>query len=190
MVSRTFQRAVQDVRQELRRAGLDALLDRIELHRSWSILDHAGLALGLFVSGDRRRRIIGVIRIPVLTLPLINGWARWVRSWKIGSPCRISLRFVLRHEVGHALAHWLGCFGTPGKPWGSGTSFTPYAATSADEDLAETVAIFLTRRGHPPRRHLDQHLAAKWRAAGDLLHAGRRRCAVRSASPQPCRNTR
>jgi hypothetical protein len=185
-----FNRAVVDVQRELRNLGLGPMVERITIDRSWSLLDHGTGALGLYIPGDRRCRYIGRIAIPTVALPLHNGIAYALRRCGFRRRTRASLRFVLRHELAHGLAHWLGILERPGPPWGMGTCFTSYATTSSGEDLAETVALHLTCRGRAPRRHLDQHLAAKWRAAGDLLHAGRRRCAARSASPQPRGNTR
>lgn len=163
------------MQRELHQAGLGTLLQRVDLASSWSLEDHALLAFGLYLPGSRQRACIGSIRIPAAILPLYRWCAFWSRRIGIGVLPRVSLRFVLRHEYAHALAHHLGYLGNPGAPWGTGSTFTEYATTDPDEDLAETVALFLTRRGRPPRNGLDQHLTAKWRAAGQLLREGQRR---------------
>jgi hypothetical protein len=160
-----FHRAVADVQRELRQSGLGFLAERVIVSLSWSLYDNALMAVGLYFPGDRRRRCIGRIAIPAMVLPASRLVARLLPSFV----SRPSTRFVLRHEYAHALAHLLGRFDAPGLPWGTGDSFTDYAATSADEDLAETVALFITHRGRMPRRQPSRTLRAKWRAAGHLI---------------------
>jgi hypothetical protein len=160
-----FRRAVADVQRELRRLGLEVLIERVAVQSSWSIRDNILMAVGLYFPGDRRRRCIGRIAIPAMVMPASRLVARLLPSFV----SRPSTRFVLRHEYAHALAHLLGCFDAPGLPWGTGDSFTEYAATSAGEDLAETVALFITHRGRMPRRQASRTLRTKWRAARHLI---------------------
>lgn len=169
-----FHRAISDVQRELRQYDLDVLVDRIEIEESWSIADMATCALGLFQPGNRRRRIIGSIAIPALNLPVINGFVFCARTLGIDCPRRASLRYVVRHEYAHGLAHLLGLLDRTGSPWGYGACFTTYAETDADEDLAETVALFLTRHGKPPCLRMDQMLRAKWNYAAHLINQARR----------------
>jgi hypothetical protein len=158
-------RALSDVQRELSAIGLDDLIDRVDIEESYGLDDLLTGAYGLFWPGARHRRIIGRITVPAFNLDVLN--------WFGGS--RTSLRFVLRHEYGHALAHRLGLLGRPGRPWGMGAHVSSYALTNPDEDLAETVALHLTHRGRFPYRRRDPDLLAKWRAAGALLRAGRSR---------------
>ena len=168
-----FRRAVADVQRELRQLGLGSLVERIAIDRSWSLFDHGTRAVGLFYPGDRRCRQIGRIAIPAIALPLHNGFVSTLRCCGFSDRPRTSLRFVLRHEMAHGLAHWLGMLDRPGPPWGRGSCFTPYATTSAGEDLAETVALVITHRGRLPRRRPCRDLRAKWRAAKRLIHQAR-----------------
>jgi len=158
-------RALSDVQRELSEIGLDDLIARVDIEESYGLDDLLTGAYGLFWPHARHRRIIGRITVPAFNLDVLN--------WFGGS--RTSLRFVLRHEYGHALAHRLGLLGRPGRPWGIGTHVSSYALTNPDEDLAETVALHLTNRGRFPYRRRDPDLLAKWRAAGALLRAGRSR---------------
>ena len=160
-----FCRAVADVQRELRRLGLEVLTERVTVQSSWSIRDNILMAVGLYFPGDRRRRCIGRIAIPAMVLPTSRLVARLLPSFA----SRPSTRFVLRHEYAHALAHLLDLFDDPESPWGTGDCFTDYAATSASEDLAETVALFITHRGRMPRRQPNRTLRAKWRAAERLI---------------------
>ena len=161
----SFRRAVADVRGELRQCGLGVLAERVIVQRSWSIRDNCLLAVGLYFPGDRRQRFIGRIAIPAIVMPVTRLLARFVPSFA----SRPSTRFVLRHEYAHALAHLLGRFDAPGSPWGTGDCLTDYAATAAVEDLAETVALFITYRRRLPRRKPSRTLRAKWRAAEHLI---------------------
>ncbi len=165
MPGSAFRRAVADVQRELWQCGLGVLAGRVIVSRSWSLYDNCLMAVGLYFPGDRRRRCIGRIAIPAIVLPAARLIARVLPSFA----SRPSTRFVLRHEYAHALAHLMGRFDAPGSPWGTGDSFTDYAATSAGEDLAETVALFITHRGRMPRRQPSRTLRAKWRAAEHLI---------------------
>jgi hypothetical protein len=160
-----FRRAVADVQRELRLLGLGVLAYRVMVQWSWSFHDNCLLAVGLYFPGDRRRHCLGRIAIPAIVLPAARLIARVLPSFA----SRPSTRFVLRHEYAHALAHLMGRFEAPGSPWGTGDSFTDYAATSASEDLAETVALFITHQGRMPRRQPSRTLHAKWRAAERLI---------------------
>ena len=165
-----FNRAISCVQRELRQLDLDELVDRVEIEESWSIANMATCALGLFQPGSRRSRIIGSIAIPALNLPFANGIAYCARAMGLNGTSRSSLRFVVRHEYAHGLAHLLGLLDNTGMPWGYGTCFTEYATTNADEDLAETVALFLTRHGRPPCDLSNVWLRSKWVCAARLIH--------------------
>lgn len=160
-----FRRAVADVQRELMHCGLGVLIERVIVYRSWSLYDHSLMAVGLYFPGDRRRRCIGRISIPAVVLLATRLAAGLLPSFA----SRPSTRFVLRYEYAHALAHLMGRFDAPGSPWGTGDHLTEYAATSAGEDLAETVALFITHRGRMPRRQPSRTLRAKWRAAERLI---------------------
>ena len=166
----TFARAVLDVQRELCHTWkLHELVDRVDIEESWSVANHATMAFGLFYPGSRRCRTIGSITIPAVNIPVFNGLTYCARAIGLDGPSRVSLRAVVRHEFAHGLAHLLGLLNNTRRPWGIGTCFTDYATTDADEDLAETVALYLTRRGRPPQ-HMDFWLRAKWVCAARLIH--------------------
>jgi hypothetical protein len=96
---------------------------------------------------------------------------------------RGSLRGILRHEYGHALAHhypslingkWFqGIFG--GKysdeafpdDW-EGDFVSDYAGTNPSEDFAETFMVYLRNRGGLPRCFSTPAMGRKWKFIRDL----------------------
>ncbi len=122
----------------------------------------------------------GEIRIPAVSLLRLGEWFGYTRS---------SLRDVLRHEYGHALAdthpalvrswRFVEAFGAPhyaevGWEYDPEHHVSPYASTLPMEDFAETFSIFVRRRGELPP-HIDTApKRRKWRFVRQLCGAVRR----------------
>jgi len=153
-------RAVSDVQGELERHGFyDDKLAKIDVYLSW-----VGLALGWCWYGTT-----GNIHIPAVSLGKVYD--------RVRGETRTSLRDVLRHEYGHALAHThrgLFCSLPFKRAYGShhdadvrwdydpDRHVSEYAATSPSEDFAEVFMLYL--------RH-DGELRRKWRFIKDLSGA-------------------
>ncbi len=144
-------RARTDVLGEFHRAGIaTGALENVRVDLGWVCLDDA---YGYYEPDGP-----GVILLSRVTL------AR--RGEYLGRSPWTSVRDVLRHEYAHALVHhhpacvaapvFPRVFGAlvdapgPVGPWHPDLHATPYAATSAGEDFAETVMVYL--RGAPPVR--------------------------------------
>lgn len=100
---------------------------------------------------------------------------------------RGSLRDILRHEYGHALAHYYPkliqrsadfrkAFGESynGKrraPFEDGEVVSDYATESPAEDFAETFMVFLRLRGKLPAGFRSPVLKRKWKFIGELAKA-------------------
>jgi hypothetical protein len=175
---------------ELARAGFwqeDSRLLRTDVH--WCAIPQVTMpnALGFFVYETSALHILlgytpGHIYIPKWVL--LQG--RWQK--------RGSLRDVVRHEYGHAVAHhypsliqrsllFSKIFG--GRYFGdhqmksSGRDYvSEYAMTSAAEDFAETFMFFLRHKGELPLRFTSHAVKSKWRFITDLadvVQSGRAR---------------
>jgi hypothetical protein len=99
------------------------------------------------------------------------------------SICDRRIRDVLRHEYGHALAHYHrrsvdgdafrfafggGYFSEATRPrLRRGDCVSRYAMTSPMEDFAETFMLFLRRAGRPPKQ-LTERLERKWNFVANL----------------------
>ena len=154
---RSLQSATTDVVRDFRACGLNTeALQDCQVY-----LVPAGLAFGWC-------RADGAISIPA-----VSGSRWWERRW--GK--RTSLRDVLRHEFGHALANlhpelvegrtFERVFGASyDDRWKRKPAFdeedylTPYATKSPAEDFAETVMVHSRHRGRVDRY---RHLAEIWR---------------------------
>lgn len=143
--------ALRDLRSELADVGLGPLFYWVSVVQSRRPASARGLAWYTF--GERK------LRLP--------RWTRRARreSARAFGAKSLSLRAVLRHEFGHALADYLHledrrCFK---RVFGQGTFLTRYAAHNADEDFAETFMRFLTWGGQLRREDPDASLCAKWR---------------------------
>jgi hypothetical protein len=168
------------VQRELRFAGFlreDSRLHRTDLY--WCALPQVTMpdALGFFVHETSALHVLlgykpGHIYIPKWVL--LHG--RWQR--------RGSLRDVIRHEYGHAIAHhypsliqrsrrFSTTFG--GRYFGghqmesSEQHFVSgYALTNSAEDFAETFMFFLRHKGELPSRLTSHAVKKKWRFIADL----------------------
>jgi hypothetical protein len=174
-------RAVSDVQGELQQHGFfNERLARIDVYLSW-----VGYAYGWCWYGST-----GNIHIPAVSLGKM-----FERVW---GASRTSLRDVLRHEYGHALAHThkgLFCsvpfkraFGTHHdadvkSEYNPDRHVTPYAATSPSEDFAEVFFLYLRHNGELPEKFNTWRIRRKWRFIKDLSCAvsrGQRRWKTRS----------
>lgn len=168
--------AVLRVRNELSEHGFfDAKLRKIDVRLAWF-----GCAFGWCWYGTS-----GNIHIPALSLGRIYD--------RIRGEARTSLRDVLRHEYGHALAHThrgLFCsvpfkraFGTHHDAdvkscYDPERHVTHYAATSPSEDFAEVFMLYLRHNGKIPNHLNTWRIRRKWRfveQVGDAVRRGQRR---------------
>ena len=171
-------RAVSDVQGELERHGFyDDKLAKVEVYLSW-----VGLALGWCWYGTT-----GNIHIPAVSLGKVYD--------RVRGETRTSLRDVLRHEYGHALAHThrgLFCSLPFKRAYGShhdadvrwdydpDRHVSEYAATSPSEDFAEVFMLYLRHDGELPFRWLSAQrfgawrIRRKWQFIKDLSGAVRR----------------
>jgi hypothetical protein len=172
--------AVRSAQGELGLAGLwnerSRLINCEVFWCPWPQITMPG-ALGFFVHEAGRidrflRYEAGHIYIPKLVL-LHGPWQQ-----------RGSLRDVIRHEYGHATAHYYpalvqrssrfrGAFG--GGYWdegsaggGDGDFVSTYARTNPSEDFAETFMLYLRHRGRLPSRFSSAGVRRKWRFVADL----------------------
>jgi len=164
--------AVADVQTELEDHGFwDARLQEIDVYLVW-----CGYAFGWCYYGTT-----GDISIPALSLGKIYDRFR--------GESRTTLRDVVRHEYGHALAHThrgLFCsvpfkkaFGTHHdadvqSDYDPERHVTPYAATSPSEDFAEVFMLYLRHSGELPDRFDTWRIQRKWRFIRELGVAVRR----------------
>jgi hypothetical protein len=165
-------RAVSDVQGELERHGFfDQKLAAIDVYLSWF-----GYAYGWCWYGTS-----GNIHIPAISLGKM-----FEQVWGVS---RTSLRDVIRHEYGHALAHThrgLVCSVPFKRAFGSHHDadvrwdydpqrhVSEYAATSLSEDFAETFMLYLKYDGELPERFNTWRIRRKWRFIRDLGGAVRR----------------
>ena len=162
-------RAVNDVQIELQRHGFyDDKLASVDVYLSW-----CGYALGWCYYGTS-----GNIHVPAISFG---------KLFERFSGCsRTSLRDVIRHEYGHALAHThrgLFCSVPFKRAFGSHHDadiqwdydaerhVTPYAATSPSEDFAEVFMCYLRHDGVLPERFDSWRIRRKWRFIKDLSSA-------------------
>ena len=159
-------RAVSGVQRELERHGFyDEKLASVDVYLSW-----VGYAYGWCYYGTS-----GNIGIPALSFGTIYD--------RVRGETRTSLRDVLRHEYGHALAHThrgLFCsvpfkraFGTHHDAdvkaeYSPDRHVTPYASTSPSEDFAESFMTYLRHDGEIPERYNTCRIRRKWRFVRDL----------------------
>ena len=108
---------------------------------------------------------------------------KWVLAQGIWQN-RGSLRDVIRHEYGHALAHYYPEMIEHSKSFekifgGNYYSYVPtqmereafiskYASTLPMEDFAETFMVFVRRKGIIPANIINKKLLAKWKFIADL----------------------
>ncbi len=163
---RRLNRAVADVQLELEEHGFyDEKLAKVDVYLSWCGYAHGWCWYG--TSGN--------IHIPAVSFGKV-----FERVW--GEP-QTSLRDVIRHEYGHALAHThrgLFCSVPFKRAFGSHHDadvkseydperhVTPYAATSPSEDFAETFMFYLRHSGELPSQFDTWRIRRKWRFIREL----------------------
>lgn len=176
-------RAVSDVQGELQQHGFyDERLAGVDVYLNW-----CGVALGWCWHGTT-----GDIHIPAVSIGKLYECLR--------GESRTSLRDVVRHEYGHALAHThkgLFCSIPFKRAFGNHHDadvksdydperhVTPYAATSPSEDFAETFMFYLRRGGELPGRFDTWRIRRKWqfiRNLGVAVRRGERRWNAPTAS--------
>jgi hypothetical protein len=169
-----------DVQRDLYKSGFwyeDTRLNQATVY--WTVLPSNETA-GVFYHGTRwLDRIAGFrdghIFIPSITL-----------SKLLQPRVRVSLRDVIRHEYGHAFAHYYpeliirnkefkrifsGHYyaDEPTKVYDSPCYVSSYAQTSPMEDFAETFMVYVRRHGNP-LRYMNMQLEAKWSFIFDLAN--------------------
>jgi hypothetical protein len=156
-----LQSALDDVMGELDELGMwNSRLAKVDVYLTW-----LGNAYGWQLD-----RGSGHIEIPAVSL-------NCVCERIFGGP-RMSLRDLLRHEYGHAVADtsrglilarcFADIFGTPHdseipSDYLEDEHVTGYAATDASEDFAEVFRLYLKHSGKIPIRYRTQKIKLKWR---------------------------
>jgi len=168
--------ALSDVQRELDRTGIfNERLGDVGVY-----LTSFGIAYGYQYYGST-----GHIEIPAISLSRLSEIVFGGR--------RATLRDILRHEYGHAVAdqnrglirskHFRIAFGSghndeiPSKYCPS-KHVTEYAATDSCEDFAEVFMFFLKHEGRNPKRFQSPAILAKWKFVETLcqkIEIGRRR---------------
>ncbi len=159
-------RAVSDVQRELEEHGFyDERLAKVDVYLSW-----VGYAYGWCYYSSS-----GNIHIPAVSLGKLFE--------RIVGTSLTTLRDVIRHEYGHALAHThrglfcsvpfkraFGCHHDADikSDYDLERHVTPYAATSPSEDFAEVFMFYLRYGGELPSRFNTWRIRLKWRFIRDL----------------------
>lgn len=155
-----LQSALDDVVDELDEMGLwNARLAKVDVYLTWF-----GTAYGW-----QLYRGSGHIGIPALSLSRVNEM--------IFGGARMTLRDLLRHEYGHAVADtnrglirsrlFADAFGTPHdseipSDHSEVEHVTEYAATNSSEDFAEVFMFYLKHGGKIPTRYKTRKIERKW----------------------------
>ncbi len=154
--------ALRDLRREFAELGLSALFSWVSVEQCSRPLTSRGMGWYLY---DRR-----IIRMPRWSRSAVKASAR-----ASGSK-HISMRAVLRHEFGHALADLLELSERADfvARFGHGDVLTDYAAENADEDFAETFMRYATWSGRLRRRRPSHDVRRKWeyvhRCVNEVAH--------------------
>jgi hypothetical protein len=171
-----LQSAVDNVRLELDQMGVwNDRLAVIDVYLTWFGKDY----------GWQWYRGSGHIEIPAFSVARLNEWISGDPRW--------TLRDLLRHEYGHAVAdtnralirsrRCADAFGTAHdseipNDYSPDEHVTEYAATDACEDFAEVFRFYLKHSGKIPRRYGTGIIRRKWRFVDRLctcIASGKRR---------------
>ena len=174
-----LQSAMDDVVDELDEVGLwSARLAKVDVYLTWF-----GTAYGW-----QLYRGSGHIEIPAVSLSRV--------SEMILGGARRTLRDLLRHEYGHAVADtnralirsrcFVDAFGTPHdseipSDYSKDEHVTEYAAKDSSEDFAEVLMFYLKHGGKIPTRYKTQNIERKWQFVDRLCQRiadGKRRWAA------------
>jgi hypothetical protein len=164
----TLERAVKQVRRELRVLGLwDERMARVPVRR---VLFGIYYGWQWYGSGSD-------ICLPWLSLNRLSDY--WAGEYK-------PVLDIVRHEYGHAFAdthrslirsrRFREAFGTAhsderSHEYDERVHFTEYSATNASEDFAEVFMLYVRHRGRLPRQHRTRAKRAKWRLMRRLCTA-------------------
>jgi hypothetical protein len=174
-----LQSAMDDVVEELDHNGLwNDRLFKVEVFLTWFGKPY----------GSQLYRGSGHIEIPAVSLSRVN-------ELIFGGPRR-TLRDLLRHEYGHAVAdtnralirsqRFADVFGTPHDSeiqadYSKEEHLSDYAATDSSEDFAEVFMHYLKHSGKIPDRFRTRKIERKWQFVSRLCQRiadGKRRWAV------------
>jgi hypothetical protein len=174
-----LQSALDDVVDELDEVGLwNPRLAKVDVFLTW---------FGTYY-GWQWYRGSGHIEIPAVSLSRVN-------EMIYGGP-RMTLRDLLRHEYGHAVAdtnralvrsrRFAEVFGTPHDSeipadHSEHEHVTDYAAEDSSEDFAEVFRYYLKHSGKIPRRYKTRKIERKWQFVDRLCQRiadGKRRWAT------------
>lgn len=180
VTQKQLESAVAHTQAELGELGLWSEKSRLHACQVfWCRLPQLNLrdALGFFVSETSRY------------FPAFLGYApghiyipRWVLWPYQGTH---SLRDVIRHEYGHAVAHYYPAMIQRSKRfsetfngrYSEGHTFefdardcvSPYAMTSPMEDFAETFMLYVKHKGKKPAKFKSEAISLKWQFVTDLV---------------------
>ena len=180
VTQKQLESAVADTQAELIELGLWGEKSRLHACQVfWCRLPQVTLpkALGFFLPSTS------------LSFPAFLGYApghiyipKWVLSRYEGTH---SLRDVIRHEYGHAVAHYYPAMiqrskrfseTFNGRYFGGHTfEFDPedcvstYAMTSPMEDFAETFMLYVKHKGKKPAKFKSEAITRKWQFVADLV---------------------
>lgn len=172
--------AAQAVQWELYKIGLwneNTRLANSEIYWSWLPFVTVNNAVGIFTHGVSTFNKLEGLQEGHIYIP------KWVLAQGFWQK-RGSLKDIIRHEYGHALTHhypeliidssrFEKCFGGNYYDYTASSmrkeSFISiYASTMPCEDFAETVMVYVRRKGIIPEKYTDKKLINKWNFISDI----------------------